>query len=295
MELVSIVIPVYNRASFLGEAIASVQAQTYPHLELVIGDDGSTDETLETAEAALKAFSTHPDRTGWVLALPHRGRAGAVRNCCVQNCRGQRVAFLDSDDLWLPQKIERQVLLHREGFRLSHTREEWRRRGRVVSQNKMCHRREGHIFAETLKKCILGPSTVMVEREFFLSSGGFREDLEIAEDYELWLRLCREEKIGYIDEPLTIKRGGHGDQLSEKYGQIEIFRIQGLCDLVEGGAFSPDQEVLAREELSRKCVIYAKGCLKRGKRDEGRRYQALAEALKASPTPPGEPSVARGP
>ncbi len=134
------------------------------------------------------------------------------------------------------------------------------------------------LFDDALQKCIIGPSTVVMERSLFVESGGFREDLEIAEDYELWLRITPDERVGYIDTPLIVKRGGHEDQLSSKYGQIEIFRIHALLELVESGYFSGGNQARATGELSRKCAIYANGARKRGKNDEAERYEALARA-----------------
>ena len=150
------------------------------------------------------------------------------------------------------------------------------RNGKIVSQSGQRHAREGYIFRDALKKCIIGPSTVMMKRNLFLETGGFREDLEIAEDYELWLRITVNHPAGYLDEPLVIKRGGHPDQLSGKYGQIEIFRIKVLRMNLEACTFRIKQEKMAREELVRKCRIYAAGCLKRGKTEESRCYQVLA-------------------
>jgi hypothetical protein len=160
--------------------------------------------------------------------------------------------------------------------RIVHTRETWIRNGKTVSQAGFNHKRFGDIFQDALEKCIIGPSTVLIEKSLYSELGGFREDLEIAEDYELWLRLCNSNSIGYIDEPLITKRAGHGDQLSEKYGQIEIFRIRGLQELVEQSCFSPGNQKLAEHELARKCGIYAAGCRKRNKPEEAIIHESIA-------------------
>jgi hypothetical protein len=136
------------------------------------------------------------------------------------------------------------------------------------------------IFDDALKKCIVGPSTVLMEASLFREAGGFREDLEIAEDYELWLRITSRYPVAYLDDPLTVKRAGHGDQLSERYGSIEYFRIQGLKGLIESGRLTGEQAI---EELIRKCRIYAAGCRKRGRYEEASSYEVLADQYRRRP------------
>ncbi|UCF99790.1 MAG: glycosyltransferase family 2 protein, partial [Spirochaetaceae bacterium] len=235
---------------------------------------GSTDGT---DKFCLNQLRENPD-TFRYLNLSHTGLPGKVRNAGAREAEGEYLAFLDSDDLWKPEKLSRQIAFFEEHpkIQICHTREIWQRGDRIVSQAGQKHRRSGYIFADSLKKCIIGPSTVMMRRELFEEFGGFREDLEIAEDYELWLRISAKYPVGYIDEPLVIKRGGHPGQLSEKYGQIEIFRIRALLRNLEEGTFTGEQRELAARELVRKCRIYAIGCEKRGKSEEAGRYREIA-------------------
>ena len=279
LPLITAVIPTYNRPEQTLEAVKSVLEQSYRPLELIIGDDGSEDQTL----SVLKAYtSDEENRRGVsvrIMEMDHCGFPGEVRNRCAAEAAGELFAFLDSDDLWRPDKLEKQYgELHRDrpDCLISHTREEWNRSGKIISQAGMDHKREGDIFTDALKKCIIGPSTVMMARSLYKESGGFRSDMEIAEDYEYWLRLTAFHMVSYLDEPLTVKRAGHGEQLSEKYGQIEIFRIQGLRDLVDSNFFSGDNAVRAARELSRKCTVYGRGCLKRGRESEGEEFLDLA-------------------
>jgi glycosyltransferase involved in cell wall biosynthesis len=294
---ISVIVPVFNRPHLLADALASVLAQTYQDFEIVVVDDGSTDETPEVLARVLrevpKQGGAPPART---LRVPHSGKPGAVRNRGAEEARGRLLAFLDSDDRWLPTKLEAQVRLH-EGAagaaplpgtgqagpaaRCSHTRELWVRRGREVSQKGQRHRRSGDLFVDSLKKCIIGPSTVMLERSLFEELGGFREDLEIAEDYELWLRATHRVDVAYLDEALTIKQAGDWPQLSERYGQIEVFRIEGLKGLIGSGYFAdnPEHQAAAETEFARKCRIYAAGCRKRGRPQEARKFEALARGL----------------
>lgn len=265
---VSVIIPVYNRYGLLKEAVSSVLNQTFTDYELLVMDDGSTDRTADIS--ALPNVMYH--------RLEHCGMAGRVRNQGAAMARGRYIAFLDSDDLWEPEKLARQVdfMKRRNHIKICHTREVWLRQDKIISQRKQRHKREGDIFNDALEKCIIGPSTVMIDRVFYLQTGGFREDLEIAEDYELWLRMTDQTEVGYLEEPLTIKRAGSWDQLSEKYGQIEIFRINALKDLVEKNLLSEKNYPAAKKELARKAGIYSIGCRKRGKEKEAEIYSDLA-------------------
>ncbi len=323
--LVSVIIPTYNRASRVLEAIESVLQGTYRNFELIVVDDGSSDGT---AEALLsRGFSRMPlDRPNRgthlstknqvspaipspvsdslpcsspsliLLPLTHTGFPGLVRNRGAQIAQGTYLAFLDSDDLWIPEKLELQLKAHREAasqgrrFRISHTRELWVRNGRVISQRKQKHRREGDVFRDSLKKCILGPSTVLMERALFEEAGGFREDLQIAEDYEFWVRITSSEPVLYVEEALTVKRGGSQDQLSQAYPFIEPFRLKALKELVDRGFFSPHSPRYreAMEELVRKCRIHAEGCRKRSKLEEALFWEEQAEVYQLSVVARGE-------
>ncbi len=259
--LISVIIPVFGRFNLFQEAVESVLRQSFKEYELIIVDDGSNDPRIEWFSLSNKAK---------YLRIEHSGRPGLVRNRGVEIAKGKFIAFLDSDDLWNFKKLEIQYEFLRKNkrFRISHTRELWIKEGKIISQKKQKHKREGNIFIDALKKCIVGPSTVMLEKKLFEEIGGFREDLEIAEDYELWLRVLSKHEIGYIDLPLTIKRAGKWFQLSKKYEQIEIFRIEGLKKLVEDNFFEREKLLLAKNELLRKIEIYKRGLLKRNKTQE---------------------------
>lgn len=275
MTQVSIIIPVYNREKLLIEAVESVLSQTLGNFELILVDDGSTDKTPETMQ-----FLSGKDRRIKTIYLEHSGYPGRVRNEALRQVSSPYLAFLDSDDLWEPQKLSRQCAeLFSSGLRISHTREKWLRGDRIVSQKSQRHQRNGDLFRDSLVKCILGPSTVLMETALFKETNGFREDLEIAEDYEFWIRITARERIHFLDEALTVKRAGFGDHLSEKYGQIEVFRIQALRDLWFSQSFKPEQRAALREELARKTEIYIKGCRKRGKEAEASAYEELIQSL----------------
>ena len=274
---VSVIIPTFNRAVLAEEAILSVLSQSMGDFELIVVDDGSTDTTCEM----VTDIARRDDRVRYA-EISHLGYPGAVRNIGASMSQATYLAFLDSDDVWEPEKLALQLDLHRKsGAKLTHTRELWLRNGRTISQSGQKHNRAGDLFEHSLVKCIIGPSTVMIERMLFVESGGFREDLEIAEDYEFWLRLTPHLRIEYLDIPLTVKRAGHGGQLSEKYGHIEQFRIEALRNLVERGEFlrtddDRARDRMARNELARKCRIFAQGARKRGRESEAVAYDVLA-------------------
>jgi len=270
MELVSVIIPTYNRASFLKEAVESVLSQTYKNIELIVVDDGSTDATRELLL-----------QYGAELSVLHTGHGGpsAARNCGIAAARGDYIAFLDSDDVWLPDKLREQMLFFQDHpeARVCQTEEIWIRNGvRVNPMNK--HKKySGWIFEQCLPLCIVSPSTVMIERSVFTSAGLFDETFLACEDYDLWLRIAARFPVFLLDTPLIIKRGGHNDQQSKIIPQLDQYRIRALCKILESGILQPDQHRQALAELKKKCRIYGSGCLKRGRKDEGEQILKLPE------------------
>ena len=180
--LVSVIIPTFDRASWLGEAIASVLAQTYPHLELIVVDDGSHDATPEVVQAC-----------GQALIYIRQAHAGvsAARNRGVAASRGAFIAFLDSDDLWLPRKIAAQVALLQQQpqAQACYTDEIWIRHGVRVNPRQIHQKHSGWLFEPSLPRCIISPSSIMLRRTLWDQVGGFDESLPACEDYDLWLRL----------------------------------------------------------------------------------------------------------
>ncbi len=266
MAFVNVIIPTHNRASFLGDAIDSVLAQDFRDLELIVVDDGSTDETPQLLESYPQIHVLKQERRG-VSAARNRGVAAAS---------GHFIAFLDSDDLWLPQKLSTQVEFFRRqpGALACQTEEIWMRKGLRVNPKKRHKKPSGMIFKPSLELCLVSPSAVMIERSLFDDVGGFDETLPACEDYDLWLRIACRFPIYLIDAPLVIKRGGHLDQLSSR-GGLERFRIMAITKIIESNMLTPDQRAVAIQTLKKKCAIYASGCFKRGRLDEGNEYLGL--------------------
>jgi glycosyltransferase involved in cell wall biosynthesis len=270
MELVSVIIPTYNRAAWLKEAIESVLSQTYQQFELIVVDDGSTDSTGELLL-----------QYGPELSVLHAGHGGpsAARNCGIAAARGVYIAFLDSDDAWIPDKLRAQMLFfhdHPEA-RVCQTEEIWIRNGVRVNPMKKHKKYSGWIFEQCLPLCIVSPSSVMIERSVFGEVGLFDETFLACEDYDLWLRIAARYPIYLIETPLIIKRGGHVDQQSKTIPHLDQYRIRALCKILESGILQPAQQQQALYELKKKCRIYGSGCLKRDRKDEGERILKLPE------------------
>ncbi|MGQ9689067.1 MAG: glycosyltransferase family 2 protein [Desulfobaccales bacterium] len=270
MPLVSVIIPTYNRAFWVKEAAASVLAQTFRDFELIVVDDGSTDATLETLAAVA------PEGTK-ILRRPQRRGVSAARNLGVAAARGEWLAFLDSDDLWLPDKLLRQVeyLRSHPDLEICQTEEIWIRNGVRVNKPVSHRKMAGDIFLPSLERCMISPSAVMLRRQLFEEAGGFDETLPAAEDYDLWLRLAWRQRVGLVSDALVIKRGGHPDQLSRQWG-LDRWRIRALRKILSEPDLPPFYRAAARHNLRLKCTIFAQGCEKRGRVAEAQEYRALS-------------------
>ncbi|MDR2934256.1 MAG: glycosyltransferase [Candidatus Adiutrix sp.] len=256
--LVSVIIPTFNRAWSLGRAIDSVLAQDYRPLELIVVDDGSTDETSRLlAPLAAKGRLR-------LLGQPNRG-VSAARNAGLAAAQGSLLAFLDSDDEWLPGKLEAQVefLEHHPEQGLVQTQERWYRGGRRVNPGRRHRKLAGDIFIPSLSLCLISPSAVMLRRELLDEAGLFDEDLPAAEDYDLWLRILARHPAGLIDRELVIRHGGRPDQLSARPA-LDRWRILALEKILRAD-LSPERRRAAEAELARRQAIYDAGLQKRSR------------------------------
>jgi len=266
---VSVIIPTYNRADMVGEAIASVLDQEYSSVELIVIDDGSTDQTPDL----LRSFGRR------ILSVRQENKGvSAARNLGLSHASGELIAFLDSDDLWLSGKLTAQVDFFRRNpaSLICQTQEIWVRNGRRVNPKHRHEKRSGMIFEPSLALCLVSPSAVMMRRSLFDIIGRFDENLPACEDYDLWLRIGRRFPIHLIDRPLIVKRGGHEDQLSKAPG-LDKFRIASLQNLIDSGTLHAYQEQAARRMLQKKCRIYANGCRKRKRISEADYFHSLGE------------------
>ncbi|WP_232223082.1 glycosyltransferase family 2 protein [Desulfosarcina sp. BuS5] len=266
---ISVIIPTYNRGWVLKEAVDSVLSQYCTDFELIVVDDGSTDNTT----ALLQGYKGRLK----VLQQDNRG-VSAARNLGIKNSFGQYIAFLDSDDLWRPEKLSFQLEFfasHKEAL-ICQTEEIWIRNGIRVNPGKKHKKISGHIFEQSLSLCLVSPSAVMMDRRLFDETGMFDENLPACEDYDLWLRTSLQYPVFLLDKPLVIKRGGHDDQLSKAPG-LDKYRVASILKLLQSDRLSNSRHKKAVKMLLKKCKIYGAGCAKRGRYDEAEHYQKLVK------------------
>lgn len=259
LPLISVIIPLFNRKETISRAIDSVLGQTTSPCEIIVLDDGSTDD------AALYIEMKYQEQLK-VVRQKNRG-VSAARNNGVSHCQGDYIAFLDSDDQWKPEKLEKQLQLHLDqpDLKISQTQESWIRNGTPVKFHKRYRKPEGDIFDKSLELCTVSPSSVFMKRSLFEEYGGFDEAMPSCEDFDLWLRISSKEKVGLIDEALMVKYGGDADQLSSRYPAMDRFRIYALLKIW----FSDDLTVSQREEvvsiIRKKINFLCLGAVKRNK------------------------------
>jgi glycosyltransferase involved in cell wall biosynthesis len=263
-----VIIATYNRAAFLDESLRSVLNQRYRPLEILVADDGSTDETRDCVE-----MFQHPAIQ--YLHLEHSGRPSVVRNRALELAKGQFVAFLDDDDIWQPNKIERQVEALRSqphaGF--SYTDARLIHSDGVTTDPvlKPEQRLGGAIFSALLLDCFIVPSTILIRKDLLDRVGLFDETLAITEDYDLWLRLAFASRAAFVDEPLAWIRRHEGSISRER----EILTHQNMLTVLERLSdrqqLSLRQSVEVRRAIARARVRLGRFYLKSGVRADARR------------------------
>lgn len=267
MTEVSVIIPTYNREKFISECVQSVLAQTLPAREIIIVDDGSTDATYNILrDLGFNSLSTKKTVLRYFFQQ-NRGVSSA-RNLGIKEARSEYIALLDSDDLWLKSKLDRQVSAFQndtQSSRLCHTDEIWIRNGVRVNQHKKHKKHGGNVFQSCLKLCCISPSSAMMHRSVFEDFGFFDEDLPACEDYDFWLRYSAKEDVNFIDEPLIIKKGGHSDQLSGAHWGMDRFRIYSIEKILKEPDLKLVHKTEAIQEVILKLEILINGCQKRQK------------------------------
>ncbi|QER41687.1 glycosyltransferase [Thermodesulfobacterium sp. TA1] len=267
--LISVIIPTYNRAYILFKAVESVLNQTFKNLEIIVVDDGSTDLTP-------KLITQYPVV---YVRKPRKGVAHA-RNRGLFHAKGSYIAFLDSDDLFVPTKLEEQLAFFEKNpnYKIVQTEEIWYKGEKRINPKKIHKKAEGWFFERAVKLCVVSISTVLIKKELFEEIGLFDEDFWVCEDYEFWLRVAVKYPVGLIPKPLVIKSGGRDDQLSATKG-LDYYRTLALIKLFKNQSkdLSLEQKLILLAEAKKKFNIFYQGALKHGNLKHAFRLQKLFE------------------
>jgi len=272
----SVIIPTYNREKFIEKAISSVLKQTFHDFELIIIDDGSDDQTF----TLINKFS---DKRLTYIRQHNKG-VSAARNRGIGLAKGKMIAFLDSDDYFSPQKLQvaSKYIDTFPNYSIFHTEEIWYRNGELLNQKKIHQKPDDNVFENALPLCCISISTAVINKRIFDEIGTFDEKMPACEDYDFWLRATALYPVKLITEALTVKAGGHPDQLSKKFPAMDSFRIYAINKLIESSTLNNTQRNAAIKELKRKCWIYIQGAQKRNKTREINYFTHLMRKYKVN-------------
>ena len=262
MPAVSVIIPAYNAEAFLARAIRSVEAQTYRDFEILVVDDGSTDGTADVARGFVGVR---------YVCGSHKGEAGA-RNLGLEEATAERVAFVDADDEWLPEKLSRQIaFMERLESSFSYTDCYLVRDDDRVRLSTLARPRSGEILSplidDWLDQAFLLPTEVVASRELLQRAGGFEEGLPTPGhvDYGLWLKLAlRGTRFDYLDEPLALWYRGHESVSSDAVEMVERYQVA-LRHFASAYDFPPQARDRIASALARSNATLAVELLKEGR------------------------------
>lgn len=252
---ISVIIPTFNRAKLLCRALDSVIAQSTEPTEVIVVDDGSEDNTANTVRRRYRDVI--------YIYQPNRGVSGA-RNRGLATATGEWIAFLDSDDEWLPAKltVQSRALATNTEYQVCHTNEIWIRNGRRVNPMRKHEKYGGWIYEKCLPLCVISPSSVLIRRAVFEEVGYFDEELPACEDYDLWLRICAAHPVLYLDQCLLRKYGGHSDQLSKRFWGMDRFRVIAMEKMLADNSLSEAYRAATTQALLRRLEILLTGARK---------------------------------
>lgn len=272
-ELISVIIPTFNRSSLLQRALRSVLNQNYPASEIIIVDDGSTDNTYEELAPLLGPVVKY-------FKQENKGVA-AARNYGIKQASGKWIAFLDSDDEWLSHKLQSQVyyIIQNPDCRMIYCEEIWQRNGARVNQKKIHQKSGGFLFEKCIQQCFIGPSTVMIEKDLLEEMNYFDESFVVCEDYDLWLKISSLYEIGFIPDPLIIKHGGHVDQLSTRYVAMDLWRLRSLKTILTIRDLTELQREAIITLMKKKAELLIKGFEKHGHPEAAEETRILIKAV----------------
>ncbi len=255
---ISVVIPTYNREVQVKRAVLSVLEQEFLPLEVIVIDDGSQDGTAQVIRGIQEFHSN-----GELVHYYYQNNKGvsSARNQGIQVATGEWIGFLDSDDQWLLHKLKLQVHFVRVNpdCQIVHGNEIWMRNEKLLNQKKYHKKSGGFIFNRCLKMCLISPSAVLLRRALFNEVGTFREDFPVCEDYDLWLRVTSRFEVGFVDESVIIKYGGHEDQLSKKYFAMDYWRVLSMKFVYLSTSLPTENQMACLNEIIRKSILLING------------------------------------
>jgi len=251
MEKISVIIPAYNSAKSLCEAVDSVLAQTYPVHEIIVVDDGSTDNTKEI----VTRYARRTTRDVQYIYQANKGPA-AARNAGLRVAKGDYIAFLDSDDLWLPEKIEKEMALFKGSnygmvyCDMSHVVD-----GKPVYKSYLKEKGyrffgSGDLYNGLLNENFIFTPTVIIKTEVLKQIGYFDENYRICEDYKMWLSIARNHSIGYLDEPLVIRRRVESNITKDKL-LYAVSSVNLLKELMKAENGNPGTKKIIKDRLGK--------------------------------------------
>ena len=249
LHKVTVIIPAYNAAEFLHEAIDSALGQTYREFEVIVIDDGSSDKTEDIALSYGSKIN--------FIKTSNQGVAKA-RNTGIEAATGEFVAFLDSDDIWESNKLERQIMAVEEGYRFVYTD--------TVSfgLNAMSELHisageplpSGMILQQLVERNFIATSSVLLDRELAIRIGGFDPKIPIVDDWDMWLRVSNQTAARAISEPLVhyrVRTGSLGSNLETRISESEKVIESGLNML----SLSTAKKTRIRKQALAECIAYA--------------------------------------
>lgn len=245
------IIPVRGRRELLGEAMESVLGQSLCPAELlVIMDDYDESEALE-----LKARYRSIENCQLHFVRGEGTGPGSARNLGATLARSSWLAFLDSDDIWQKERLERlfAYLKKRPQLSVCHNEESWLRSKKGLTVPESLRPSTGRFLRASLSNCMISPSSLLIRRTVFLASGGFDPAYPVCEDFEFFLRLLKTRVAGLVPEKLTIKRSGNWPQLSASHN-LDCYRLRALLTYLKDPE-APWQAEARRAALGRWKIV----------------------------------------
>lgn len=274
--LVSVIVPVYNRAHLVTETVASILGQTYQNIEIILINDGSTDNSLDVIQALQHEY---PDVIR-IIDQENQGQTVA-RNQGIRQAQGKYIAFLDSDDLWMTDKLEQQVPLFDKGVGLVYGGVEFIDEYGETTRFEFCDPSvQGNIYPQLLVKNRMTGGSVVVLAEALEMVGVFDPEFKAAENWDLWLRVCKEYQARLVNKPV-VKYRLHQNNMSKDVMLMQDAKRQIMakhCD-----KHSSDKLVAKYSRLAEADLFYKLGVDCFSREQFGEAIRNFLRVIKISP------------